>query len=190
MYIQPLPALKSQVEVLQAQVVGLCSVQEPGTPELLAHLTEAQNARDRLVAQTEVLQASNEQNARRDRDLQVVLNRINSDMATMRRMMQTQGEGVGEQVQEGFTGLREELTAHREHVNDTQEQIWAHAQFLEENIDLLGVNLSEIKAQLAGPRPTPTRAAPQVQHTHSVQVHAAHPSPGPKRHRKRQPGGL
>ena len=46
-------------------------------------------------------------------------------MVTMRRMMQTQGEGVGEQVQEGFTELREELTAHREHVSDTQEQIWA-----------------------------------------------------------------
>jgi hypothetical protein len=177
--IQPLPALKSQVEVLQAQVVGLCSGQEHGTPspELLAHLTEAQRAKDRLVAQTEVLQASNEHNAKRDRDLQVVLNRINSEMVTMRRVMQTQGEGVGEQVQEGFTGLREELTAHREHVNDTQEQIWAHAQFLEENIDLLGVKLSEIKAQMAGPRPTPTLAAPQVQHTHSVQVHAAHPVP-------------
>ena len=59
-------------------------------------------------------------------------------MVTMVRMMQTQGEGVGEQVQEGFTGLCEELTAHREHVSDTQEQILAHAQFLEENIDLLG----------------------------------------------------
>jgi len=98
----------------------------------------------------------------------------------MRRMMQTQGEGVGEQVQQGFTGLREELTAHREHVSDTQEQIWAHAQFLEENIDLLGVKLSEIKAQLAGPRPTPSLAAPQEQHAHSVQVHAGHPSLEPQ----------
>ena len=67
---QPLPALKSQVEVLQAQVVGLFSGQEHGTPsrELLAHLTEAQRARDRLVTQTDVLQAYNEHRAQRDRD--------------------------------------------------------------------------------------------------------------------------
>ena len=37
-------------------------------------------------------------------------------------MMQTQEKGVGEQVQEGFKGLREELTAQREHVSDTQEK--------------------------------------------------------------------
>ena len=76
-------------------MVGLCSGQEHGnpSPELQAHLTEAQRARDRLVAQTEVLQASNEHNAQRDLDLQVVLTRINADMVTMRRMMQTQGEG-------------------------------------------------------------------------------------------------
>ena len=125
------PVLKSQVKVLQAQVVGLCYGQEHGTPssELLAHLTEAQRARDRLVAQTEVLQASNEHNSQRDCNFQVVLNRINSDMVTMRRKMQTQGEGVGEEVKEGFTGLHERLTAHREHVSDTQEQFWAHAHF-------------------------------------------------------------
>ena len=123
--------------MLQEHVVGLCSGQEHVTPspELLAHLTEGQRARDRLVAPSESLQASKEHNAQRDRDLQVVLTRINADMVTMRLMMQTQVEGVGEQVQQGFTGLREELTAHREHVSDTQEQICAHAQSL---VDLLG----------------------------------------------------
>ena len=99
----------------------------------------------------------------------MILNRINSDMTKMRQMMQAQGEGASDQVQEGFAGVKKELSAHREHVSGTQDQIWAYTQFLEEKIDLLGVKLSEIRTQMAQPEPRPIPAAPQV---HSVVLHA------------------
>ena len=59
--IQVIPDLKVQVEVLQTQVVSLCSGggHTCPSPEMLTHLAEAQRARDQLLAESQRLHAAN-----------------------------------------------------------------------------------------------------------------------------------
>ena len=66
--IKVIPDLRGQIEVLQTQVVSLCSegAHTGPSPEMLGHLAEAQRARDQLLAESQRLHAANLANEKKD----------------------------------------------------------------------------------------------------------------------------
>jgi len=169
--IKVIPDLKSQVEVLQTQVVSLCSegAHTGPSPEMLGHLAEAQQARVQLLAESQRLHAANLANEKKDQGLRDIFTRINSDMAAMRDMMQTQGQGVGVQIQGELVEIRDQISENREQIIGSRDQLWAHAQTMEENIDFLSAQLDELKARVLSPLQS---QAPHIQiaTTHQVQA--------------------
>lgn len=164
--IKVIPDLKSQVEVLQTQVVSLCSegAHTGPSPEMLGHLAEAQQARVQLLAESQRLHAANLANEKKDQGLRDIFTRINSDMAAMRDMMQTQGQGVGAQIQGELVEIRDQISENREQIIGSRDQLWAHAQTMEENIDFLSAQLDELKARVLSPLEVkhPTYKLPQL----------------------------
>ena len=69
----------------------------------------------------------------------------------MREMMQTQGHGVGGQVQSELVEIRDLISENQEQIIGSRDQLWAHAQTMEKHIDFLRTQLNELKAQVLPP---------------------------------------